>query len=244
MDKPVVTTSWDDGHPLDLKLAELLEKYDIPATFYIPINYPERDCMGANEIKEIAESFDIGGHTYNHLNLPQVSIEEAEREVADCKKKLEEMTGKEIVSFGYPYGSFNDEITKVVEEAGFSGARTVKLFTRNIKDPFKMGTMMEAIDYGTYVRHIIKSKDFKLLGFMLRKNLANKGWDEVAIGTLDFVIENGGIWHLWGHSWEIDAAKDWTRLERVFKKIGMLSKEVQRVNNSQLIRMHRNKISH
>jgi len=228
---------------LDLKLAELLEKYDIPATFYIPINHPERDCMGANEIREIAESFDIGGHTYNHVNLPRVSIEEAKREVVEGKKKLEDITGKEIVSFSYPHGSFNDEITKVVKEAGFSGARTVKIFARNIKDPFKMGTMIEATAYGTYVRHIIKSKDFKLLGFMLRKNLVYRSWDEVAIRTLDFVIENRGIWHLWGHSWEIDAAKDWARLERVFKKIGKLSKEVLKLDNSQLIRMYSSKIS-
>ena len=34
----LITTSWDDGHPLDLRLAELLHKYDVPATFYIPVS--------------------------------------------------------------------------------------------------------------------------------------------------------------------------------------------------------------
>src|SRR4051794_21779274 len=35
--KPVfITTSWDDGHPLDIRIAELLAKYDLPGTFYIP----------------------------------------------------------------------------------------------------------------------------------------------------------------------------------------------------------------
>jgi peptidoglycan/xylan/chitin deacetylase (PgdA/CDA1 family) len=43
MDKAVVTTSWDDGHPLDLKLAELLKKYDVPATLYMPMDNPERE---------------------------------------------------------------------------------------------------------------------------------------------------------------------------------------------------------
>lgn len=30
----IITTSWDDGHPLDLKIAELLDKYGINGTFY------------------------------------------------------------------------------------------------------------------------------------------------------------------------------------------------------------------
>jgi hypothetical protein len=30
-----VTTSWDDGHKLDMKLAVLLKKYGIKGTFYI-----------------------------------------------------------------------------------------------------------------------------------------------------------------------------------------------------------------
>lgn len=47
MDKAIVTTSWDDGHPSDLKLAELLKRYDVPATFYIPIDNRERVKMSS-----------------------------------------------------------------------------------------------------------------------------------------------------------------------------------------------------
>ena len=35
MKKIVVTTSWDDGHILDLKLSNLLTKYNIKGTFYL-----------------------------------------------------------------------------------------------------------------------------------------------------------------------------------------------------------------
>ena len=31
MAKAVITTSWDDGHPLDLKLAEMLARYGVPS---------------------------------------------------------------------------------------------------------------------------------------------------------------------------------------------------------------------
>ena len=44
-------------------------------------------------------------------------------------------------------------------------------------------------------------------------------WDELAISVFNKIAEDGGVFHLWGHSWEIDKNKDWERLERVFRHI-------------------------
>ena len=33
----IVTTSWDDGDPSDLRVAELLAARKLPGTFYIPV---------------------------------------------------------------------------------------------------------------------------------------------------------------------------------------------------------------
>jgi hypothetical protein len=35
MKNVVVTTSWDDGHKLDLKVSELMQKYNLTGTFYV-----------------------------------------------------------------------------------------------------------------------------------------------------------------------------------------------------------------
>ncbi len=240
MEKAIVTTSWDDGHPLDLKLAEMLSKYDIPATFYIPIERAKRGCMNPDEIREIGESFDIGGHTYHHVRLPRLPIEEAKREIVESKNRLEEITGRELLSFCYPYGKFNDQIISIVKEAGFIGARTARSLTRSIKDHFRMGTTVCAANwwFAPYIKHSLASRDIRLFGFMLRSNLFFKSWDRIAIETLDFVVKNGGIWHLWGHSWEIDSNKDWGRLEEVLRKTSALSREARKVDNSQLLRMY------
>ena len=81
------------------------------------------------------------------------------------------------------------------------------------------------------------SQDVRLFAFLLRNNLFFAGWDRIAIETLDFVVDNGGVWHLWGHSWEINNHNDWGRLEGVLRRISMLPKEVRRMNNSQLMRI-------
>ena len=245
MDKAIITTSWDDGHPLDLKLAELLKKYDVPATFYIPISYVKRGCMNPQQIRELARSFDIGGHTYHHLVLTRVSLKEAEREIVEGKQRLEDIIGREVVSFCYPKGKFNGEVINVVEKAGFIGARTTKSATRSIKDPFKMGTTAYAscwhFGLAPYFRHAMASQDFGLFRFMLKNNLLLNSWDKIAIRTLDFVVNNGGIWHLWGHSWSIEDNNNWVRLERIFRSIDALSNDVRKMSNSQLLKMHMEK---
>ncbi len=102
MDNVIVTTSWDDGHSADPRLAELLDKYDVPATFYVPIHNSERALMSHQQINEIAQVFDIGGHSYNHVNLTKLPSTEVSMEITECKKTLENVAGKEISSFSYP----------------------------------------------------------------------------------------------------------------------------------------------
>ena len=78
-----------------------------------------------------------------------------------------------------------------------------------------------------------------MLGFILKKGLYLKDWDRIAAESLDFIINNGGIWHLWGHSWEIEANNDWDKLESIFRLIDDLPREALKVNNSQLFLMYR-----
>jgi len=147
VDEVIITTSWDDGHPLDLKLAELLKKYDVPATFYIPVDNIERECMNPQQIRKLARGFDIGGHTYHHFALTRVSLEEAERDIVDVKQRLEDIIGREVLSFCYPRGRFNDEVVSIVRRAGFIGARTTKSATRSIKEFFGISTTVNAVDW-------------------------------------------------------------------------------------------------
>ena len=45
-----VTISVDDGDPRDFRTAELLDKYGLKATFYIPSRNPERPVMAESQI--------------------------------------------------------------------------------------------------------------------------------------------------------------------------------------------------
>ncbi len=237
MDEAIITTSWDDGHPLDLKLAQVLLKYDVPATFYIPIDYVGRQNMNSKEIREIAQCFDIGGHTYHHTRLTQVSLKDAERDIIEGKKRLEEIIDRELLCFAYPYGEFNDRIINLVRQAGFIGGRTMQLFRTRIRAPFKMGITIYAagISSATYVKHTMISRDKSFRYALLKNSLFGRSWNNIAAKTLDLVIENGGIWHLQGHSWEIDNNNEWKQLEDLLYQTSIAANQARTMNNSQLI---------
>ncbi|MDP4020950.1 MAG: polysaccharide deacetylase family protein, partial [Candidatus Adlerbacteria bacterium] len=105
----VVTTSWDDGHVLDMRLAALLKKYNIKGTFYIaPKNreIPAEKRLTESQIKELSHDFEIGAHTMTHPRLTRTSDAEAREEVHSSKTYLEEITGRGVTSFCYPQGYY------------------------------------------------------------------------------------------------------------------------------------------
>src|SRR5690242_1532099 len=93
----IVTSSWDDGHKYDLRLAHLLKKYGLKATFYIsPRNseWPDADLLTKNEIREVSNDFEIGSHTVTHPRLPTISQSQASKEIIDSKSMLADITGQ------------------------------------------------------------------------------------------------------------------------------------------------------
>jgi len=237
LNKAIVTTSWDDGCPLDLKLAELLSKYEISATFYIPLSNIERETLTNKAIRNISFNFDIGGHSLNHVDLTQIDPKNAINEIMGCKDKLEQIADRKISSFCYPYGKYLPQTIQMLKNAGFNCSRTVNQCRRTVKNPFKLGTTIHAKEYQAYhyYKHSMLSLDPCLFMFLLKRNLFFKSWERIAFETLDFVINNGGIWHLWGHSWEIQENDDWDKLERVLRHIHSIRNEIRILDNSSMI---------
>ena len=44
-------------------------------------------------------------------------------------------------------------------------------------------------------------------------------WVETAEAVLQHVLSCGGVFHFWGHSWEVDQMGQWHNVERVFSML-------------------------
>jgi len=235
----IVTTSWDDGHPMDKKLCSLLKTYDIKGTIYYPLEYTEYDLLTYDELKEISKDFEIGSHTFSHKILPELSEDEILDELKNSKMKLKEIIGYDIVSFCYPDGKYNDKVIECVKKSGYRGARTTSLFRSHITDPYLMGTTIQAVDriLLSKGKQLITSDDKGLGNHLLSSGNIFKNWASLAISSFDYVVKNGGIWHLWGHSKEIEDNNDWEELDSVLNYVSKKSKtnNVEFLTNGEIL---------
>ncbi|MDP2638728.1 MAG: polysaccharide deacetylase family protein [Candidatus Azambacteria bacterium] len=218
------TTSWDDGHKLDLRLSELLAKYGIAGTFYVAKNFQER--MRDEDIIKVSQDHEIGAHTITHPNLLKISESEAEKEITESKKWLESLISEEIKMFCYPFGNYDERIKRIIGSFGFIGARTVRDWV--IKEPedfFEMGTTIQVYPHplrpGVDIRAGVRPF-FDNIGGMIKYKISPKAlfsWQSLARGLFDYVYKNGGVFHLWGHSWEIEKYGMWPDMEKFLEYI-------------------------
>lgn len=219
--KLIVTTSWDDNTRVDLKLCELLENYGIKATFYAVSNWIG-EKISADELRHISETHEVGAHTSSHVILTRVGEEIAREEISGSKTSLETILDKSVTSFAYPHGYYRREHVKIVEEAGFFCARTTRPYFTEIENPLETNVTMLAAPH--------RVRDLKGLARLFRqtpKTIFNlyvlKKWNRLGKMMFDSSLKKGGVFHIFGHAWEIDQYKSWAKLEDLLAYIAFRS---------------------
>jgi peptidoglycan-N-acetylglucosamine deacetylase len=215
----IVTTSWDDGHRLDLRLAEMLVDNRLPGTFYVApfsVEMASADRLSRSAIKLIAGQFEIGAHTVTHQRLTTLHAVAARKEIVGSRSYLEDIIGRPVGSFCYPGGAFGAEHVRLVRDAGFTYARTIRRFALDSgADPLRSPTTTHAY------RHLVDAAsclNYARFNPMLAWDLYVH-WDRLAMLLFDRVLKEGGLFHLWGHSWEVDRNDQWAELQRVCEYI-------------------------
>jgi len=129
-----VAVTFDDGfEDTFINATPVLEKYRIPATFFIVSDriggtndwmssrgFPERRLVDRSQIDTMkTKGITIGSHTRTHPRLPELSTPRVHNEIHDSKKRLEDIVGAPVSHFAYPYGLFNETAITAVKSAGY-----------------------------------------------------------------------------------------------------------------------------
>lgn len=217
-----ITTSWDDGHPSDQRLADLLGKYDLKGTFYVPQRNPGRRVMKESEIAELGRQFEIGGHTLGHRNLRRLSHSDALAEINGSFHWLRSLLHKDPVSFCPPFGAYSKRSLTDIYAAGFKVVRTVELLSPHRKSGL-IPTTIQMFDHSSFTlfKHLVKRGRLRNLKLWFGAGFTDDTF-RLVDHYLEFISEQGGCLHLWGHSWEIDQYQYWDKLERIFSAISHL----------------------
>ena len=85
---------------------------------------PENRSLAEDEILAVERGglVEIGSHTVNHPMLALRAPTEQIEEIQKSKAALEEIIGKPVKSFSYPFGSYANETLGAVKQAGYACA--------------------------------------------------------------------------------------------------------------------------
>jgi peptidoglycan/xylan/chitin deacetylase (PgdA/CDA1 family) len=85
--------------------------------------------MRSHQVRELCSAgMSVGAHTVSHPILTSIDSDRAEREIADDRDRLRELSGETIRLFAYPNGvpgeDFNDQHVAMTRRLGFVAACT------------------------------------------------------------------------------------------------------------------------
>ncbi|MGM0524463.1 MAG: polysaccharide deacetylase family protein [Bacillota bacterium] len=109
-DKKKIAITFDDGpHPENtLKALQLLDKYDMKATFFM---LGSRIDFYPDLVQEVFDQgHEIGNHTWNHKQLTKISDKDIKEEIDSVNQRLEGIIGESATVFRPPYGATNNHV--------------------------------------------------------------------------------------------------------------------------------------
>lgn len=132
-----IVITFDDGYQNNYKEAfPILQEYGYTATIFLTtghsgktnnwssqhLSIPELSMLSWEEIREMSRhGIEFGAHTQNHVNLEEVSIDIARKEIIESKDDIQMRIDRPVELFSYPFGCFNKEVQDITRTA-FRGA--------------------------------------------------------------------------------------------------------------------------
>lgn len=193
-----LTFSYDDGVTQDIRLIEILNKYNLKGTFNLnsellgKAGELVRDGVKIShnknkpeDIKSIYEGHEVAVHTLTHPNLTAVEDDnEILRQVEQDRINLSELVGYEVVGMAYPGGGVNcnDRVAKLIRD------NTVIKYARTVDVTKSFEPFDDLYQYkGTLYHHV--------------------NWDilfDMGREFLELKTDTPKVFYIWGHAYEFD----------------------------------------
>ena len=198
-----IIQTWDDGLVSDIRLIEILCRYQVKASFCLnPGLYQENRSFGwmhenrevwrlsIHELVNVYNGFEICSHSMTHPYLTDLSDDQLQWELQTSRHILEDIFQKPVLGFCYPFNVYNDSVRDAVRSAGYKWARGNQ-HLENIYppvDPFGFHPSCHFLD-----------KDF---------------WDKY-----DRQKRGNSVFFFWGHSYELVNDAMWENFESTINRI-------------------------
>jgi peptidoglycan/xylan/chitin deacetylase (PgdA/CDA1 family) len=129
--KPLIIT-FDDGYTcFDRHAWPILRSFGLSATVFLVASQiggtnawdpdeRQETLLGADRIKALqSEGVSFGSHSYSHLPLARVSLEQAREELSRSRTELGELLGRRVDVVAYPFSNQNAAVRDLTRQAGY-----------------------------------------------------------------------------------------------------------------------------
>lgn len=123
-EKPIMLTFDDTDLDQYTVAAPEMKKYGFKGVFFImTVSLGRPNYMSRAQVKELSDDGHvIGSHTWDHHNVKKYQGDDWVTQIEKPTKTLQEITGKEVKYFAYPFGLWNKEAIPELKKRGFSSA--------------------------------------------------------------------------------------------------------------------------
>lgn len=107
----------------------VLDSVGLKGTLYVVSNQTYDDgfvgYMSHNQIMEVSShGHEIGAHTRTHRDLSTLSYSDQQYEINGSRQDILSWGISPVISFSYPFGSYNSDSIQIVKDSGFDNAAT------------------------------------------------------------------------------------------------------------------------
>lgn len=231
----MITTSWDDGYALDLRVAEMLTRHGLTGTFYVcPKQQYGQPMLMREDLRALAGTHEIGAHTLTHPRLTECPDDSVREELTRGKAWIEDTTGKPCTAFCYPKGAHDARVRRLTKDAGYTCARTCETLQFHATDRFALPVSLQVFPFPWRKSFVPLWKLLDPLGPLrvqagplnnLRIPWSKRtSWLHVAEALLEHAVRTDApFFHLYGHSREVEAFGMWNDLETFMRMLGGVS---------------------
>ena len=209
--KKAITFSFDDGVRQDIRLIEILNKYNLKSTFNLNsellgiVGTAEGngktiriDMVCKDEIKSLYNGHEVAAHTLTHPNLTTLDKDQVIYQVEKDRNNLSELCGYEVVGMAYPCGGINNNetVAKIIKE------NTGVKYARTITSTYQFDRQSNLYRFNPSVYYI------------------NPDFEKVVDKFLSLDEDTPQLLYIWGHSYEMDLEYiSWEKFEEICAKL-------------------------
>lgn len=213
MTAAVLTTSWDDGTPSDVKVGRMLTKHGFRGTFYATTGPGGRRAVSDDGLRELASlGHELANHGRSHRPFPQLTTSELLAEIAWGEDELRPFTDPPHI-VAPPRGLVSRVVVETLNAHGYL-VRTAPIIGHRRQ---MGGLIVPSAQFYPHTllrtyRHLVKQRAVPLLAFL-------KCWSTSRTTCARFqnmlraAQSRELALHVWGHGNDLERFNLWHDLE-------------------------------